>query len=99
MHLRRPENLMFQNRFHFVSVVLSVLCTTYVKMWSVRLYVDKHIIPVSASGWEDNIEKDLKEIWEDMEWILLAQYGDRWRAVVSTVRNFWDNNAETICIS
>jgi len=59
-------------------------------MWSVRLDVDQHIIPVNASGWKDCIKKDLKEIWEDMDWIELAQYRDRCRAVVNTVRNLWD---------
>jgi hypothetical protein len=46
-------------------------------MWYMGLYVDQDIIPVNAAGWEDNIKKDLKEIWEDMDWIHLAQYRDK----------------------
>ena len=39
--------------------------------------------------WEDNIRMDLQEVglgYED--WIALAQDRDRWRALVSAVRNF-----------
>jgi len=38
--------------------------------------------------WQDNIKIDLQEVgggWED--WMELAQDGDRWRALVSTVMN------------
>jgi hypothetical protein len=29
--------------------------------------------------WDDNIEKDLKEIgWEGMDWINMAQYREAW---------------------
>jgi hypothetical protein len=39
--------------------------------------------------WEDNRRVYLKEIgWEGVDWIHLAQDGDRWRAVVNTVINF-----------
>ena len=39
--------------------------------------------------WEDNIKMDLQEAgcW-GMDWMELAQYRDRWRALVSTVMNF-----------
>jgi hypothetical protein len=38
--------------------------------------------------WEDGIKMDLGEIgWEDVEWIHLAQYRDRWRALVNAVMN------------
>jgi hypothetical protein len=38
--------------------------------------------------WEDGINMDLREIgWGDVEWIHLAQYRDRWRAVVNAVMN------------
>jgi hypothetical protein len=38
--------------------------------------------------WEDGIKMDLREIgWGGVEWIHLAQYRDRWRAVVSAVMN------------
>ena len=38
--------------------------------------------------WEDNIERNLKQIgWECMEWINLAQDGNKWQAVVSMVMN------------
>jgi hypothetical protein len=39
--------------------------------------------------WEDNIKMDLQEVGEGGEdWMELAQNRDRWRALVSTVRNF-----------
>ena len=45
---------------------------------------------IPRSRWEDNIRMDLQEVglgYED--WIGLAQDRDRWRALVSVVRNFW----------
>jgi hypothetical protein len=40
--------------------------------------------------WEDGIRMDLREIgWESVEWILLAQDRDRWRALVNTAMNLW----------
>ena len=39
--------------------------------------------------WEDNIKMDLQEMGEGCgDWMELAQDRDRWRALVSTVRNF-----------
>jgi hypothetical protein len=38
--------------------------------------------------WLDNIRTDLVEVeWGDMDWIGLAQDGDRWRALVNSVLN------------
>jgi hypothetical protein len=38
--------------------------------------------------WEDNIRMALREMrWEVVDWILLAQGRDQWRAVVNTVMN------------
>jgi hypothetical protein len=38
--------------------------------------------------WEDGIRMDLREIgWESVDWILLAQDRDRWRALVNTAMN------------
>jgi hypothetical protein len=38
--------------------------------------------------WEDNIRMDLREIsWDGVDWMRLAQDGDRWRNVVNTVMN------------
>ena len=38
--------------------------------------------------WKDNIKMDLREVGcEGMDWIGLTQYRDRWRALVSMVRN------------
>ena len=38
--------------------------------------------------WEDNIKMDLQEVGEACEdWMELAQDRDRWRALVSTVKN------------
>ena len=41
--------------------------------------------------WEDNIKMDLQEVGEGCGNLLeLAQYRERWRALVSTVMNFRD---------
>jgi len=38
--------------------------------------------------WEDNIKVDLQEVGcECMDWFVLAQERDRWRALVNVVRN------------
>jgi hypothetical protein len=38
--------------------------------------------------WEDNIKMDLREIgFGDVDWIHMAQYRGRWRALVNTVMN------------
>ena len=38
--------------------------------------------------WEDNIKIDLQEVrCGDMDWIELAQDRDRWRALVTAVKN------------
>ena len=46
-------------------------------MWSVKLYVDQDIIPVNASGWEDNIKKDLKygKTWTGFIWLSIGTNG------------------------
>ena len=39
--------------------------------------------------WEDNIKMDFQEVGRVCgDWMGLAQYRDRWRALVSTVMNF-----------
>jgi hypothetical protein len=39
--------------------------------------------------WEDNVRVDVREIrWDGVDWILLAQDRDQWRALVNTVMNF-----------
>jgi hypothetical protein len=38
--------------------------------------------------WEDNIKMDFQEVgWGRGDWMELAQDRDRWRALVSTVKN------------
>jgi hypothetical protein len=38
--------------------------------------------------WEDNIKTYLREVgWVGLNWIELAQDGDRWRALVNAVMN------------
>ena len=40
--------------------------------------------------WEDNIKMDLQEVGRACgDWMELAKDRDRWRALVSTVMNFW----------
>jgi hypothetical protein len=42
----------------------------------------------SRRGWEDNVRMDLQEVgYGSEDWIGLAQDRDRWRALVSAVRN------------
>ena len=39
--------------------------------------------------WEDNIKMDLQEVGcGDMDWLVMAQDRDRWRAVVNAEMNF-----------
>jgi 3-oxoacyl-ACP reductase-like protein len=39
--------------------------------------------------WEDNIRMDLQEVGcGGVDWIVLAQDRDRWRAIVNAVMNF-----------
>jgi len=39
---------------------------------------------------DDNIKDDIQEVgWGNMEWIGLAQGGDRWRALVKALMNLW----------
>jgi hypothetical protein len=38
--------------------------------------------------WEDNIKMDLPKVgWGCVDWMELAQDRDRWRALVSTIKN------------
>ena len=40
--------------------------------------------------WEDNIKMELQEVGGGCgDWIELAEDRDRWRALLSTVMNFW----------
>ena len=40
--------------------------------------------------WEDNIKMDLQEVGcEGMDWIELAQEGERWQTLVNVVMNLW----------
>ena len=44
--------------------------------------------------WEDNIKMDLQEVGGGCgDWMELAEDRDRWRALVSTVRNLGSKNA------
>jgi hypothetical protein len=39
--------------------------------------------------WVDNNKMDLREIgWSDMDWIILAEDGEKWRALVNMVMKF-----------
>jgi hypothetical protein len=40
--------------------------------------------------WEDNIQMNLQEVgWGGMDWIDLAQFRGRWRALVNAVMKLW----------
>jgi hypothetical protein len=40
--------------------------------------------------WVDNIKMDLLEIgWGSVDWIVLTQDRDKWRALVNAVMNLW----------
>jgi hypothetical protein len=42
----------------------------------------------SRRRWVDNIRMDLVEVkWSDVNWIGLAQDGDKWRALMNSVLN------------
>jgi len=45
--------------------------------------------PLGRPGrrWEDSIKIDLQDVGGGMEWIVLAQDRDRWRALVNAVMN------------
>jgi hypothetical protein len=48
-----------------------------------KMFVEK-----PEGRWEDNIKMVVKQIgWEDVDWILLGQDRDCWRAVLYTVMN------------
>jgi hypothetical protein len=41
--------------------------------------------------WEVNIELCLKDTgWQGMDWINVAEDGDKWQSVVSMVMNIWN---------
>jgi hypothetical protein len=43
----------------------------------------------SRRRWKDHIKMDFQDVgYGDMNWINLAQYRDRWRALVNAVMNF-----------
>jgi hypothetical protein len=68
-------------------------CSTYGEERSVyRVLVgkpeEKRLLGKPRHRWEDNIMMDLQEVGcGDMDWIELAQYRDRWRALVNAVMN------------
>jgi hypothetical protein len=48
----------------------------------------KRLLGRPRRRWGDNIKMDLKQVGgEGMDWIELAEYRDRWRAVVYAVMN------------
>jgi hypothetical protein len=48
------------------------------------------VLVASRRRWEDNIKRDLQEVGGGCgDWMERAQDRDRWRALVSTVMNFW----------
>jgi len=47
--------------------------------------------------WKNNIKKDVQEVGGGcVDWMELAEVRDRWRALVSTVRNLWVPNMRGI---
>ena len=49
-------------------------------------YEGKRLLGRLRYRWEDNIKMDVLEVGcQDMDWIDLSQYRDRWRALVNAV--------------
>jgi hypothetical protein len=44
-------------------------------------------VETAEGGQEDNTKTNLKDMFEDMDWIQLAQNWAQWRALVNTVMN------------
>jgi hypothetical protein len=57
----------------------------HTRFWWEDLREDDHL--GDRRRWEDNIKIDLEEVGWGMDWIELAQYRDRWRALVNAERN------------
>jgi hypothetical protein len=50
-----------------------------------RLLVGKRELERQRGKWVDNIRMDLGEVgWGDVDWIGVAQDGNRWRALVNS---------------
>jgi len=50
---------------------------------------EKRALRKPRCRWGDNIEMDIQEVgFGRLDWIDLAQYRDRWRAVVNAVMHF-----------
>ena len=65
-----------------------MIYVVYVCVYISIIYIYIHTLGRPRRRWEDNIRMDLQEVglgYED--WIGLAQDRDRWRALVSAVRN------------
>jgi hypothetical protein len=68
-------------------------CVTNGEKWNVyRLLVGKsegkRLLGRPRHRWVDNIRMDLGEVgWSDVDWIVLAQDRNRWRALVNLVLN------------
>jgi hypothetical protein len=53
-----------------------------------RLLVGKRLLGRPRRRWVDNIRVDFGEVgWGGVDWIGLAQDGDKWRALVNSVLN------------
>ena len=56
---------------------------------SIRNLRTRHAVVRPRRRWEDNIKMDFQEVGGGRgDWMELAQDRDRWRALVSTVRDF-----------
>ena len=63
----------------------------------VRKHEGKKPLGRPRRRWEDNIKMDLQEVGGGCgDWMDLAQYRDRWRALVSTVMNIRVSNMRGI---
>jgi nicotinamide riboside kinase len=47
----------------------------------------KRSLKAHRHTWENNIKMNLQEVGWGMDWIDVAQYRDRWRALVNVVMN------------
>jgi hypothetical protein len=57
--------------------------------WSQQTFGYRKPLGRPRRRWKENIKTDLEELGWAMDWVDLAHYRDRWRALVNAVMNLW----------